>query len=84
MKFTGTISKELSDILRACTTVKQRDAVATKHQISIHTINSLLEGKRKVNKNNKQCIIELLKMSIQNARDMHYSLMDYYQEIKYL
>ena len=83
MKFTGTISKELSDILRACTTVEQRKIVSSKHKVSIHTINSLLEGRRKVSKNNKECIIELLRISIQNARDMHYTLMDYYQEIKY-
>lgn len=84
MKFNKTISKELKDILIACTSVEQRKIVGNKHKVSIHTINSLLEGKRKVNKNNQKCIIELLRMSIQNARDMHYSLMDYYQEIKHL
>jgi hypothetical protein len=84
MKYTKTISPELKDILKSCTSVEQRKQVASKHEISIHTLNSVIEGKRKVNLNNQNCITELLRISIVNARNMHYSLLDYYQELKQL
>jgi hypothetical protein len=84
MKYTKTISPQLKDILKSCTSVEQRKQVASKHEISIHTLNSVIEGKRKVNLNNQNCITELLRISIVNARNMHYSLLDYYQELKQL
>ena len=84
MKYTKTISPELKDILKSCTSVEQRKIVASKHEISIHTLNSVIEGNRKVNLNNQNCITELLRISIVNARNMHYSLLDYYQELKQL
>jgi|14_taG_2_1085336.scaffolds.fasta_scaffold03881_3 hypothetical protein len=84
MKYTKTISPELKDILKSCTSVEQRKQVASKHEISIHTLNSVIEGNRKVNLNNQNCITDLLRISIVNARNMHYSLLDYYQELKQL
>ena len=54
MKYTKTISTELKDILKSCTTVDQRKLTAIKHEISIHTLNSVIEGKRKVNLNNQK------------------------------
>ena len=84
MKYSKTISPELKDIIKSCTSVEQRKEAASKHSISIHTLNSVIEGKRKVNLNNQRCITELLRISIKNARDMNYSLLDYYQELKYL
>lgn len=84
MKYTKTISPELKDILKSCTSVEQRKQVASKHEISIHTLNSVIEGNRKVNLNNQNCITDLLRISIVNARNMHYSLLGYYQELKQL
>lgn len=84
MKYTKIISPELKDILKSCTSVDQRKEVASKHEISIHTLNSVIEGKRKVNLNNQKCITELLRLSIINARSMHSSLLDYYQDMKQL
>lgn len=84
MKYSKTISPELKDILKSCTSVEQRKEIASKYSISIHTLNSVIEGKRKVNLNNQLCITELMRVAVKNARDMHYSLLDYYQELKYL
>jgi len=84
MKYTKTISPELKNILKSCTTVDQRKLTASKHQISIHTLNSVIEGKRKVNLNNQKCITELMRIAVANARDMHTSLLDYYKDLKQL
>jgi len=84
MKYTKTISTELKDILKSCTSVEQRKLTASKHQISIHTLNSVIEGKRKVNLNNQKCITELMRIAVANARDMHTSLLDYYKDLKQL
>ncbi len=84
MKYTKTISPELKDILKSCTSVEQRKLTASKHQISIHTLNSVIEGKRKVNLNNQKCITELMRIAVANARDMHTSLLDYYKDLKQL
>jgi len=82
MKFKKTISPELKDIIKSCTKVEQRKRVAAKHQISIHTLNSLIEGKRSINDNNKACIVELVTKAIKNAKEMNFTLIDYYQSIR--
>ncbi len=84
MKYTKTISQELKDILKSCTSVEQRKLVASKHQISIHTLNSVIEGKRKVNLNNQNCVTDLMRVAVNNAKQMHYSLLDYYQDLRQL
>ena len=82
MKFKKTVSKELKSMIKACTTIVQRREVALKYDISIHTLNSLVEGNRNINESNKDCIVELLRISILNAKKMGSTLLDYYQEIK--
>ena len=84
MKIKETISPELKDIIKSCTKVEQRKKVADEHKISIHTLNSLINGNRNINENNKACIIELLTKAIINAKDMNFALMDYYQSIRML
>jgi hypothetical protein len=79
MTFNKTISTELRDILKACTNKQERLRVAEKTGVSIHTLNSVIEGKRKITENNKPCIIDLLCISIKKAKDMRLSLLDYYQ-----
>ena len=82
MKFNNTISKELKSMIKACTTRLQRKDVALKYDISIHTLNSLVEGNRNINARNKACIIELLRISIINSKKMGLTLIDYYEEMK--
>tara|TARA_R110002153_G_scaffold58100_1_gene159502 strand:- start:2497 stop:2760 length:264 start_codon:yes stop_codon:yes gene_type:complete len=82
MKFNNTISKELKSMIKACTTRLQRKDVALKYDISIHTLNSLVEGNRNINARNKDCIIELLRISIINSKKMGLTLIDYYAEMK--
>ena len=84
MKYTKTISPQLKDILKSCTKVEQRKEVAIKYKISIHTLNSVIEGNRKINNNNQKCLTALMSIAIKNAKEMHYTLLDYYQELKQL
>jgi|SaaInl6LU_22_DNA_1037377.scaffolds.fasta_scaffold30639_2 hypothetical protein len=84
MKFQNTISNELKDILKCCTTVPERIKIAEKHNISIHTLNSVLEGKRNITYNNHDAILELLAQAISNAKSFHMSLIDYFHETKYI
>lgn len=84
MTFQNTISKELKDILKCCTTVEERHRIAKKHNISIHTLNSVLEGKRNITLNNHDAILELIAQAISNAKSFHMSLIDYFHEIQYI
>ena len=84
MKFDNTISKELRDILKCCTSIPERIKIADKHNISIHTLNSVLEGKRNITFNNHDAILELLAQALSNAKTFHMSLLDYFQEVKYI
>ena len=84
MKFQNTISNELKDILKCCTSVTERRRIAEKHNISIHTLNSVLEGKRNITFNNHDAILELLAQAISNAKSFHMSLLDYFHETKYI
>ena len=68
MTFKNTISEELRDILKSCTSVKERRRISEKHNISIHTLNSVLEGKRNITLNNHDAILELIAQSISNAK----------------
>lgn len=79
MTFNKKISTELRDILKACTSKQERLRVAEKRGVSIHTLNSVIEGKRKITENNKPCVIDLLSISINKAKDMRLSLLEYYQ-----
>lgn len=81
MKFENKISKELKSIIKACTTTLQRKDVALKYDISIHTLNSLVEGNRNINARNKACIIELLRISIVNSKKMGLTLINYYEQM---
>ncbi len=66
-------------ILKACTNKQERLKVAEKRGVSIHTLNSVIEGKRNITENNKPCVIDLLSISINKAKDMRLSLLEYYQ-----
>ena len=79
MIFEKTISKEMRGILKACTNKQERLKVAEKRGVSIHTLNSVIEGKRNITENNKPCVIDLLSISINKAKDMRLSLLEYYQ-----
>ncbi len=79
MQFKEIISKELRDILKSCTTVSQRKQIAESNKISIHTLNSVLEGKRKISHKTKKCLLDLVRMAIWNSRNMKMSLLEYYK-----
>ncbi len=82
MKFNKTISPELRSILKACTTVQQRNDIAHIHGISPYTLMAVLNGKRDITETNKSCIIDLLELAINNAKEFNQTLVQYYNTIK--
>ena len=82
MTFDKTISPELRNILKSCTTVQQRTDLAHIHSISPHTLMAVINGKRNIVETNKSCIIDLLELAIKNAKEFNQSLIEYYNQIK--
>ena len=81
MTFNEKISAELRDIIYACTNKQERLKVAEKRGVSIHTLKSVIQGKRKITDTNKPCITDLLSISINKAKNMRLSLLEYYQDL---
>ena len=82
MTFNKTISPELRSILKACTSVQQRYDIAHIHGISPYTLMAVVNGKRDITETNKSCIIDLLELSIKNAKEFNQTLVQYYNQIK--
>ena len=82
MTFDKTISPDLRNILKSCTTVQQRTDLAHIHSISPHTLMAVLNGKRDITETNKSCIIDLLELSMNNAKEFNQTLVQYYNQIK--
>lgn len=82
MKFNKTISPELRSILKACTTVQQRNDIAHVHGFSPYTLMAVLNGKRNITETNKSCIIDLLELAVYNAKEYNQTLVQYYNQIK--
>ncbi len=80
MEFKEKISPSLKRLLKACTTIDQRKKIANQNNISIHTLNSIIEGKRKITDFNQQSMIDLLGVSIANAKSMSMSLTKYWNK----
>jgi hypothetical protein len=81
MKFEKRISPQLRNILKACTTPKQRERVADSHELSMHTFNAMLNGQRPITEITKECLINLVGVAINNAKEMDLSLTEYYLNI---
>ena len=80
MKYNERISTPMKSLIKTCTTVDQRKEVAKQNNISIHTLNSIIEGKRKITDFNQKSLIDLLRVSIANAKSMSMSLTKYWKE----
>lgn len=80
MKYNERISPPMKRLLKTCTTIDQRKEVASQNNISIHTLNSIIEGKRKITDFNQKSLIDLLRVSIANAKSMSMSLTKYWKK----
>lgn len=82
MIFKDTLSPQMSRAIKDNTTTMQRKAIALQFDISIHTLNSVLNCKRKVSKNNVKAVIEMIKIAIHSANEKGYTLSQYKEQIK--
>jgi plasmid maintenance system antidote protein VapI len=81
MKFEKQISPELRNILKACTTVNQREDVASINGMSMHTLNAMINGQRSITDSTKQSLIDLVSLSLDNAKSFNLTLTDYYLKL---
>jgi len=81
MVFEKQISPGLRNILKACTTVQQRQDLASQNEMSMHTLNALINGQRSVTDGTKQVLIDLVGLSLTNAKSFNLSLTKYYLQL---
>ena len=81
MKFEKKISPELRNILKSCTTIAQRQQVANAHSMSVHTLNSVINGQRSITDGTKKCLLDLVIKAIENAKEFNQSLINYYTNL---
>ena len=81
MKFEKKISPELRNILKACTTVAQRQEIANEHSMSVHTLNAVINGQRSITESTKKCLIDLVIKAIENAKEYNQSLINFYTNL---
>ena len=81
MKFEKQISPELRNILKACTTVNQREDVASINGMSMHTLNAMINGQRSITDSTKQSLIDLVSLSLDNAKSFNLTLTEYYLQL---
>ena len=72
MKFEKLISPELRNILKACTSV---------NGMSLHTFNAMINGQRSITDSTKQSLIDLVSLSLDNAKSFNLSLTEYYLKL---
>ena len=67
MQFKNKLSPQISHAIKANTTKIQREAIAAIYEISIHTLNSILNRQRNVSEGTKNALIDLLEVAIESA-----------------
>jgi hypothetical protein len=82
MKFKNTLSVQMSRAIKDNTTTNQRDAIAAIHEISIHTLNSVINRQRNVSSSNKNALIDIIEVAIHSANEKGETLSQYVEDIK--
>tara|TARA_R110000803_G_scaffold80080_1_gene145820 strand:+ start:330 stop:935 length:606 start_codon:yes stop_codon:yes gene_type:complete len=67
MQFKNKLSPQISHAIKANTTKIQREAIAAIYEISIHTLNSILNRQRNVSEGTKNALIDLIEVAIESA-----------------
>ena len=80
MQFQPYIGKQLTRAIKANTTRTERQVVAERHLISVHTLNTVISGERKITNFNEPALTEIIKVAIRNANYNGKTLADYYQQ----
>ena len=82
MIFQDLLSKQLSRAIKDNTTIQERVVVAEKFGISIHTLNGVLNCKKKISKNNVKAVVEIIRVAILSANEKGTTLTQYKDQIK--
>tara|TARA_R110001632_G_scaffold70241_1_gene163699 strand:+ start:9264 stop:9506 length:243 start_codon:yes stop_codon:yes gene_type:complete len=77
MTFKQKLSNQMSQAIKANSTTKEREGVAAHHEISIHTLNSVINMQRNVTEDNSKALTELIGICVKNAYDNATSLVNY-------
>jgi hypothetical protein len=67
MIFKDKLSPQLSKAIKANTTQVQRESVAAIHEISIHTLNSVINRQRNVSDGTRNAVIDIMEVAIESA-----------------
>ena len=76
MQFKNKLSPQISHAIKANTTKIQREAIAAIYEISIHTLNSILNRQRNVSEGTKNALIDLIEVAIESANANGEALID--------
>ena len=75
MQFKNKLSPEISHAIKANTTLLEREAIAAIHEVSIHTLNSIINRQRNISEGTKNVIIDLIEVAIESANAKGETLM---------
>jgi hypothetical protein len=79
MQFRPQLGKQIKRAIKANTTRAERQDVAIKNTISVHTLNSLINGDRNITTANEPALSDIIKIAIKNANNNGKTLADYYK-----
>jgi|TARA_R110000744_G_scaffold304637_1_gene413148 hypothetical protein len=77
MIFKEKLSNQMSQAIKANSTIKEREGVAAHHEMSIHTLNSVINMQRNITVDNSKALTELIGVCVKNAYDNATSLVNY-------
>ena len=75
MQFKNKLSPEISHAIKANTTLLEREAIAAIHEVSIHTLNSIINRQRNISEGTKNVLIDLIEVAIESANAKGETLM---------
>ena len=82
MIFNEKLSSLMSRAIKANTTTAEREGVAALHEMSVHTLNSVINMQRNVVKSNVPALTDIIRIAIANANKYGISLTRYIETTK--
>lgn len=82
MIFKQKLSSLMSRAIKANTTTTEREGVAALHEMSVHTLNSVINMQRNVVKSNVPALTDIIRIAIANANKYGISLTRYIEMAK--
>ena len=77
MKFNEKLSSLMSRAIKANTTTSEREGVAALHEMSVHTLNSVINMQRNIVTSNVPALMDIIRLAIANANNYGISLTRY-------